>query len=66
MPGEGGEALYDDLRRRDPRHADRVVFVTGDFQNAEVRRFLAASNRPLVTKPFQLDDLAAVVAATLH
>jgi PAS domain S-box-containing protein len=66
MPGEGGEQLFDELRRRDPRHADRVVFVTGDFQDAGVQRFLAAANRPLVTKPFQLDDLSAVVAAAMH
>lgn len=62
MPDLGGDALYDELRSRDPRHADRVVFVTGDVQSDAARRFLARSGRPVVGKPFQLDELATVLA----
>lgn len=62
MPDLGGDALYRELVERDPRHARRVVFVTGDTHSAQSRRFLAEAGRPSVSKPFQLDDLATVVA----
>ena len=62
MPDLGGDTLFDELRDRDPRHARRVVFVTGDVQSEKTRGFLAGSGRPVVSKPFQLDDLATVLA----
>lgn len=40
-------------------------FVTGAARPAGLQRVLAAANRPAVTKPFQLDDLAALAAAVL-
>ena len=63
MPDLGGEALYRELLERDPRHARRVVFVTGDLQSNAAQRFLIEAGRPVVGKPFQLDDLAAVLAS---
>ncbi|HUQ45958.1 MAG TPA: PAS domain S-box protein [Gemmatimonadaceae bacterium] len=62
MPDLAGDTLYDELCQRDPRHAGRVVFVTGDVQSEEARRFLSRADRPVVGKPFQLDDLATVLA----
>jgi two-component system NtrC family sensor kinase len=62
MPDLGGDALFEELRHRDPRHAHRVVFVTGDVQSDDARRFLARAGRPVVGKPFQLDELATVLA----
>jgi CheY-like chemotaxis protein len=66
MPGGGGELLFSELQDRDPRHAQRVVFVTGDVQSEAAQRFLSHANRPSVSKPFQLDDLAAVVAGVMR
>jgi two-component system NtrC family sensor kinase len=63
MPGLGGEALYRELTERDPRHARRVVFVTGDLQSDDAQRFLHETGRPVIGKPFQLDDLAAVLSS---
>lgn len=63
MPGLGGEALYTELCERRPEMARRVVFVTGDLQNDAARGFLAESGRRVIGKPFQLDDLAAIVAS---
>ncbi len=62
MAGGSGDALFRELEQRDPRHASRVVFVTGDAQSEHARTFLSESGRPSVIKPFQLDDLAAVLA----
>ncbi len=63
MPDLGGEMLYRELCDRDVRHARRVVFVTGDLQSEESQRFLNHAGRPVIGKPFQLDDLAAVIAS---
>ena len=63
MPDVGGEALYRELVERDPRHARRVVFLTGDLQSDAAQRFIKEAGRPVIGKPFQLDDLAAVLAS---
>ncbi|MEO8333895.1 MAG: PAS domain S-box protein [bacterium] len=63
MPDLGGEALFRDLVQHDARHARRVVFVTGDLQSDATQQFLTESGRPVIGKPFQLDDLAAVLAS---
>ena len=66
MPDPGGETLYRELCQRDPRHASRVVFVTGDLQSDSAQRFLTDAGRPVIGKPFQLDDLAAVLASVTN
>ena len=63
MPDMPGDALYHELRRREPGIADRVVFLTGDTQSESARGFLESTGRPMVSKPFLLDDLAAVLFA---
>jgi two-component system NtrC family sensor kinase len=57
----GGEALYRELCGRDSRHAKRVVFVTGDLQSENAQQFLNEAGRPVIGKPFQLDDLVNVI-----
>jgi two-component system NtrC family sensor kinase len=59
----GGEALYREMCVRDPRHARRVVFVTGDLQSENAQQFLNEAGRPVIGKPFQLDDLVDVIGA---
>jgi PAS domain S-box-containing protein len=66
MGDGGGDALYHELRARDPEQAARVVFVTGDTQSDAARRFLTEAGQPSLSKPFQLDDLATVIAAVTH
>ncbi|CAN5251756.1 hypothetical protein BH09GEM1_BH09GEM1_15710 [soil metagenome] len=63
MPGLGGEALYRELCQKKPYMAHRVVFVTGDLQSDTARGFLTEAGRRVIGKPFQLDDLAAIVAS---
>ena len=66
MPDRGGETLYRELCQRDPQHARRVVFMTGDLQSDAAQRFLVETGRPVIGKPFQLDDLAAILASVTH
>ena len=62
MPDLGGEMLFRELCERDAYHARRVVFVTGDLQSEDAQQFLNRAGRPVIGKPFQLDDLATVIA----
>ena len=66
MPNMDGETLYRELCEHDPGHARRVVFVTGDLQSDASQCFLADAGRPVIGKPFQLDDLAAVLASVTN
>jgi CheY-like chemotaxis protein len=66
MSGLGGDTLHPELCDRDPRHASRVVFVTGDTESEQAQHFLAEAGRPSVSKPLQLDDRAAVLAGVTN
>ena len=61
MPDMPGDLLYAELHRRAPAAAERVVFLTGDTQSESARGFLESTGRRTVSKPFLLDELAAVL-----
>jgi two-component system NtrC family sensor kinase len=54
-----GDAVYDELARRDPDQAARVVFVSGDAYSDAVRALLARTGRTCISKPFVLEDVAS-------
>jgi two-component system, NtrC family, sensor kinase len=57
----GGESLFAELVERDPDHAGRVIFATGDLESPPMRRFLQNAGRPFVGKPFALSTVAAML-----
>jgi PAS domain S-box-containing protein len=66
MPDLDGTALFAWLQEKYPNLATRTAFVTGDTLGPAAARFLAASGRPVLEKPFDpgsvrhlLDELAA-------
>jgi len=61
MPDTSGEAIYRELAERDPSHASRVIFLTGDVQSGATQQFIEASGRASVMKPFTFDELTRVV-----
>ncbi len=63
MPDTGGDAIYRELVERDPSHAARVIFLTGDVQSDASQRFIDATGRARVTKPFTFDELTRAVFA---
>jgi PAS domain S-box-containing protein len=66
MPDMAGDALYRELIARDAAHAGRIVFITGEAATPDTQSFLQASGRPVIGKPFSLDDLRRALAlATL-
>lgn len=64
MPFLDGVSFYDELAKADPDIAGRVVFVTGFADEPTIQAFLERIDRPVVEKPFALDDLLAVVKAS--
>jgi two-component system NtrC family sensor kinase len=62
LPDISGDHVLAELRVL-AREPDRVVFITGDTQSESTRLALDAAGRPVISKPFLLDELAAVVLA---
>jgi DNA-binding NarL/FixJ family response regulator len=61
MPDMSGDAIYRELLERDPSHAARVIFLTGDVQSDSTQQFIEASGRASVMKPFSFDELTRAV-----
>jgi PAS domain S-box-containing protein len=61
LSGFAGESLFAELVERDPDHAGRVIFATGDLESPPVRLFLQNAGRPFVGKPFALSTVAAML-----
>jgi len=66
MPGMSGVELHDRIREVDPGLARRTVFVYGGALDEATAARLEAANVPRVTKPFDLERLAALVEAMLR
>jgi len=64
MPTVGGREFYEPLAASDPAAASRVVFATGDTVGDDALRFLEASGRPFLRKPFTLAELRTALART--
>jgi PAS domain S-box-containing protein len=61
MTDVGGPELHAVLERIAPPLAERTVFMTGGAFTAGARRFLEEVQRPILTKPFDLGELARLV-----
>jgi len=65
MPKMSGEELYQWLKKKFPKMANRVVFMTGSVIDGENVAFVGQSGRQLLLKPFTLQELRAVVEEAL-
>ena len=65
MPKMGGMALHDTVQRRQPQKIAAFVFISGDTLNAELRQFADTAQTPLLSKPFGIAKLDAVLAQVL-
>lgn len=61
MPGVDGFRLYEYITNNYPRLSRSVVFMTGDFTNSHVSKFLNDSGRVCLLKPFTPQELLAAV-----
>ena len=65
MPGLNGQQVYEQLRRTNPRFCQRIIFITGDVINDQMRQFLDSEKRPCLAKPFTLSELRETVDTVL-
>lgn len=63
MPGMSGIELHGRLVAQRPGVLERFIFATGDTASPETSAFLARVERPVLEKPFELAQLAAIVEA---
>ncbi len=64
-PGMNGQQFYQWLNEERPELLDRVIFTTGDLVSGDTKSFLENVGRPVLPKPFTLDELKAVIRDTL-
>jgi PAS domain S-box-containing protein len=62
IPAMDGPALYAATRQARPEQASRFVFLTGGAINDEHVQFLIQCGRPVLEKPFPMEELDAVLA----
>ena len=62
MPGLSGREVHQRLREARPELLGRLVFASGDTASPDTAAFLSLSGRPVLEKPFELRELAAVIA----
>jgi CheY-like chemotaxis protein len=62
MPGLSGIELHARLERERPEILRRLILSTGDAVSSEAAAFLARASCPVLSKPFELADLRAMLA----
>lgn len=65
LPGMTGIELYEHWKATKNPIAEKLVFITGDTMNNYIRDFLRGTDRPSVMKPFEPNELVAVVRQAL-
>lgn len=62
MPEMDGREFFDELSRRSPEEARRVVFLTGGVTSHEARAFLDRVDNDCLKKPVELDHLRSLIS----
>jgi CheY-like chemotaxis protein len=65
MPGMTGMDFYAAVVEKDPRQAERIVFVTGGAFTPAARAFVSRVSNTFLEKPFDQGALDAVLATYL-
>jgi CheY-like chemotaxis protein len=65
MPGLDGPGVFNELQRRDPALARRLVFITGDDLSPQTRAFLEALPNTRLKKPFDVNAVRKAVNVAL-
>jgi CheY-like chemotaxis protein len=60
-PGLAGRAFYDELLRRDPEQARRMIFLTGGAAAPPLVEFLSSVPNRRIGKPSDMQDLRRLV-----
>ncbi len=62
MPRMNGRELYQLIHQADEALSRKVIFISGDTVNQATGKFISHTGKPLVTKPFQLEELRSQIA----
>jgi PAS domain S-box-containing protein len=62
MPRMSGRELFWHMERDWPELAQHTLLVTGDIVNPATKHFLSRVRNPVVTKPFNVEDILRVLA----
>ena len=62
MPTLPGDMFYRAVERMRPHLCRRFIFVTGQYEQAKVKEFLASTGGSILLKPFQIEDLREMLA----
>ena len=62
MPEMTGVELYETVLMRWPDQASRFVFLSGGAFTADTQRFVDLTQRPVIDKPFRMEQLRRAVA----
>ncbi len=65
MPELDGLGFYREIERRRPDLLQRFVFITGTSEHADYQGFIDRVKVPVLTKPFDMSELARVARDTL-
>ncbi|MCH7738487.1 MAG: response regulator [Chloroflexi bacterium] len=65
MPGINGMELYRRVVASDPNLADRIIFMTGDTARPESAAFLSDKKNPVISKPFQPEQIRLVIGSVV-
>ena len=65
MPGLDAPAFYRALCRQRPAMIRRLLLSTGDTLASQTRSFLEQTQLPVLTKPFQVEELRAAVGRAI-
>ena len=61
MPGMSGPELYQRMQSISESPASKVVFISGDTVSPDTREFVSQTGNPLLTKPFNLEEMLQAV-----
>ena len=61
MPGTSGIDLYNKIQSECPELIKKLIFITSDNEESAAQRFLVKNQLPFITKPFDREELNAVV-----
>lgn len=62
MPTLAGDMFYRAVERMRPHLCRRFIFVTGQYEQAKVKEFLANTGGSILLKPFQIEDLREMLS----
>ena len=61
-PRMNGRELYQLIHQVDEALSRKVIFISGDAVNQATHKFISNTGKPLVTKPFRLEELRSHIA----